>query len=78
MVNATEKLPFSDATFDAITCIDAINHLPDRPCDRGMGRLLKPGGHLLFTDPITVTGPLTHQEIVMRSSIGFSCLFRAL
>ena len=72
VVNATEKLPFSDATFDAITCIDAINHLPDRPrVIAEWARLLKPGGHLLFTDPITVTGPLTHQEIEMRSSIGF-------
>jgi len=72
VVNATEKLPFPDATFDAITCIDAINHLPDRPrVIAEWTRLLKPGGHLLFTDPITVTGPLTHQEIVMRSSIGF-------
>jgi 2-polyprenyl-3-methyl-5-hydroxy-6-metoxy-1,4-benzoquinol methylase len=72
VVNATEKLPFPDATFDAITCIDAINHLPDRPrVIAEWARLLKPGGHLLFTDPITVTGPLTHQEIVMRSSIGF-------
>ena len=55
VVNATEKLPFPDATFDAITCIDAINHLPDRPrVIAEWARLLKPGGHLLFTDPITV------------------------
>ena len=31
VVNAGEQLPFPDARFDAITCIDAINHLPNRP-----------------------------------------------
>ncbi len=34
-------------------------------------RLLKPGGRILFTDPITVTGPLTNTEIARRSSTGF-------
>lgn len=33
-------------------------------------RLLKPGGRLLFTDPIIVTGPLTNEEMTIRSSIG--------
>ena len=34
-------------------------------------RVLKPGGRLLFTDPITVTGPLSKDEIAVRSSPGF-------
>lgn len=34
-------------------------------------RLLKQGGQLLFTDPFTVTGPLTNAEISVRSSSGF-------
>jgi SAM-dependent methyltransferase len=34
-------------------------------------RVLKPGGRLVFTDPIVVTGPLTSEEIAIRSSIGF-------
>jgi ubiquinone/menaquinone biosynthesis C-methylase UbiE len=29
--DATGPLPFSNASFDTITCIDAINHFPDRP-----------------------------------------------
>jgi hypothetical protein len=33
--------------------------------------LLKPGGRLLFTDPITVTGELTSEEIAVRSSSSF-------
>src|SRR6202166_2174887 len=69
--DATGPLPFSDASFDAITCIDAINHFSDRP--RVMAewaRLLKPGGRLLFTDPIILTGPLTSEDIAVRSSAG--------
>jgi 2-polyprenyl-3-methyl-5-hydroxy-6-metoxy-1,4-benzoquinol methylase len=72
VVDATGQLPFPDSSFDAITCIDAINHLPNRPLVIAeWARLLKPGGRLLFTDPITVTGPLTNEEIAVRSSIGF-------
>jgi SAM-dependent methyltransferase len=71
-VDATEPLPFSDGGFDAVTCIDAINHFPDRPrVIAEWARLLKPGGRLLFTDPITLTGPLTNEEIAVRSSAGF-------
>jgi SAM-dependent methyltransferase len=72
VANAAERLPFADAHFDAITCVDAINHLPNRPrILSDWARLLKPGGRLLFTDPITVTGPLTGEELAVRSSIGF-------
>ena len=70
--DATGPLPFSDATFDAISCIDAINHFSDR--SRVLAewtRLLKVGGRLLFTDPITLTGALTNAEIATRSSAGF-------
>jgi ubiquinone/menaquinone biosynthesis C-methylase UbiE len=52
--DASEPLPFPDDSFDAVTCIDAINHLPDRPSVIAeWARLLKPGGRLLFTDPIS-------------------------
>lgn len=69
--NAAEPLSFDAASFDAVTCVDAINHLPDRP--RVLAewrRMLKPGGRLLFTDPIVLTGPLTNEEIAIRASIG--------
>lgn len=70
--DASGELPFPEACFDAITCIDAINHLPNRPqVVAEWTRLLKPGGRLLFTDPITLTGPLTNEEMTIRSSIGF-------
>jgi SAM-dependent methyltransferase len=70
--DASQGLPFADASFDAITCIDAMNHFPDRPKMLAeWARLLKPGGRGLFTDPIIVTGPLTNSEIAVRTSAGF-------
>jgi SAM-dependent methyltransferase len=69
--DAAGTLPFSDASFDAITCIDAINHFSDRPrVIAEWVRLLKVGGRLLFTDPVTLTGPLTNAEVAVRSSAG--------
>src|SRR5580693_3361741 len=70
-IDATGPLPFSDATFDAITCIDAINHFSDRArVIAEWARLLRLDGRLLFTDPITLTGPLTNADIALRSSAG--------
>jgi cyclopropane fatty-acyl-phospholipid synthase-like methyltransferase len=70
--DATVALAFPDNSFDAITCIDAINHLPDRPrVIADWARLLKAGGRMLFTNPCTVTGPLSNAELAVRSSIGF-------
>ena len=71
-VNASGRLPFVHSEFDAITCIDSINHLPQRPAViADWTRVLKTGGRLLFTDPITVTGPLSMDEIGKRSMAGF-------
>src|ERR1700760_829611 len=72
VVDASRQLPFAAARFDVITCIDAINHLPERGgILNEWKRLLKPGGRLLFTDPTVITGPLTNAEIAVRSSAGF-------
>jgi len=72
VADAGRRLPFPDESFDAIFCNDAINHLPGRlEVLRDWHRVLRPGGRLLFTDPIVVTGQLTNEEIRARSSIGF-------
>ncbi|HEX6249995.1 MAG TPA: methyltransferase domain-containing protein [Gemmatimonadaceae bacterium] len=72
VADAARRLPFPDASFDAILCNDSINHLPGRlDVLRDWHRILRPGGRLLFTDPIVVTGQLTSEEIRARASIGF-------
>ena len=65
-------LPFPDATFDAVLCVDAINHLPDRlGVLREWARLLRPGGRLLFTDPVVLTGAVAKAELDVRADLGF-------
>ncbi|MEO8288026.1 MAG: methyltransferase domain-containing protein [Chloroflexota bacterium] len=68
-VDASLRLPFEDASFDAITCIDAINHMYNRAEVMGEWyRVLRPGGRFLFTDAVVVTGMLLRDEIMARSS----------
>ncbi len=72
LVNADEKLPFEDNWFDAIICVDAIIHLPDRlDVLKDWHRVLKPKGRLLFTDSVVITGPVSNEELAIRSSIGY-------
>ena len=66
--DAREPLPFDDGSFDAVVCIDSINHMYER--SRVLAdwhRVLRRGGRLLFTDPITVTGMIRREEMVARS-----------
>ena len=45
-----DGLPFPDASFDAVLCIEVLRYLPDiGPCIREMRRVLKPGGLCLAT-----------------------------
>jgi ubiquinone/menaquinone biosynthesis C-methylase UbiE len=70
--DASSALPFDSITFDAVTCIDSINHFLNRlRFLKESYRVLRPGGRLLFTDPITVTGLISNEEVAVRSSIGF-------
>jgi SAM-dependent methyltransferase len=70
--DASKPLPFVDASFDAVVCIDAINHLPDRlRVLEDWARVLRPGGRLVFTDPVSITGALDSAEIATRTSIGY-------
>jgi ubiquinone/menaquinone biosynthesis C-methylase UbiE len=72
VADGSKSLPFDDESFDSLICVDSINHLPNRQSVlREWCRVLKPGGRLLFTDPITVTGILSNVEIAIRSSVGF-------
>jgi SAM-dependent methyltransferase len=66
--DARKALPFTDATFDAALCLDSINHFYDRThLLREWHRVVRPGGRVLFTNPITVTGLITREEMLIRS-----------
>jgi SAM-dependent methyltransferase len=67
-----QRLPFDDETFDAIMCIDSMNHFNDRLGSlQEWQRVLKSGKRALFTDPVVITGPISNEELAARSSIGF-------
>jgi SAM-dependent methyltransferase len=71
VADANSTLPFEDNTFDALLCIDSMNHFADRlNVLREWRRVLREGGRAVFTDPVVITGPVTNDELALRSSIG--------
>ena len=69
--DADSSLAFADGTFDALLCIDSMNHFPNRlEVLREWRRVLRAGRRALFTDPVVITGPVTNDELALRSSIG--------
>jgi SAM-dependent methyltransferase len=45
-------MPFADASFDLVTCLDVIEHTPDDRCTlRELRRVTRPGGTLVVTVP---------------------------
>jgi SAM-dependent methyltransferase len=51
-IGRLEELPFDDAMFDLITCLDVLEHVPDdRVALVELRRVCKPGGWLLATVP---------------------------
>jgi SAM-dependent methyltransferase len=51
-VGRLEELPWEDATFDLITCLDVLEHTPDdRVTLAELRRVCRPGGWLLVTVP---------------------------
>jgi SAM-dependent methyltransferase len=69
--DAESPLAFADGTFDALLCIDSMNHFPNRlEVLREWRRVLRAGRRALFTDPVVITGPVTNDELALRSSIG--------
>jgi SAM-dependent methyltransferase len=47
-----EEMPFPDATFDVVTCLDVVEHTPDdRATLAELLRVTRPGGALLVTVP---------------------------
>jgi cyclopropane fatty-acyl-phospholipid synthase-like methyltransferase len=71
-VNVDQGLPFGTESFDAVMCIDSMNHFRNRLAYlQEWQRVLKPGKRALFTDPVVITGPVSSEELAARSNIGF-------
>lgn len=71
LADANARLPFEDNEFDALLCIDSMNHFPDRlDVFREWRRVLRAGGRAVFTDPVVITGPVTNDELALRSLVG--------
>jgi SAM-dependent methyltransferase len=71
LADANARLPFEDDSFDALVCIDSMNHFVDRlNVFREWRRILRPGRRAVFTDPVVISGPVTNDELARRSSIG--------
>ena len=52
VVATGDLLAFEDASFDAVLCLETIEHLPDvRASAREMMRVTKPGGQVMITTP---------------------------
>jgi SAM-dependent methyltransferase len=71
VADANARLPFEDNAFDAVMCIDSMNHFADRQnVFREWQRVLRPGRRAVFTDPVVITGPVTNDELALRSLVG--------
>lgn len=71
MGDANRPMAFADGEFDALLCIDSMNHFPARlETLKEWRRVLRAGGRAVFTDPVVVTGPVTTEDLAQRSSIG--------
>ena len=72
LADVNQQLPFDNETFDAVMCIDSMNHFHDRTGYlKEWHRVLKSGRRTLFTDPVVITGPVSNEELAARSNIGF-------
>jgi len=72
LADVNQRLPFDGESFDAVMCIDSMNHFRDRlRVLREWYRVLKAGQRILFTDPVVITGPVSNEELAARSNIGF-------
>lgn len=72
-VDANRALPFSDATFSIALSIDVVMHLIDRnEAFQEVSRVLTPHGRFLFTDAGIINGPVSSEQIRIRSHYGMS------
>jgi cyclopropane fatty-acyl-phospholipid synthase-like methyltransferase len=69
--DVSRGIPFDVNDFDAIYSNDAICHIPNRLAFLlDVRRVMKPGGRLLYSDAVVITGEVSKEELATRSSIG--------
>ena len=66
-----EALPYADAAFDAVVCVDVLEHVADLPAVlAGVARVLRPGGLFLFDtinrNPLARFATITVAEDLLR------------
>jgi SAM-dependent methyltransferase len=71
LIDAGKPLPSENDSFDVVFSNDVMCHIPERQnVLNEWHRILKPGGRMLFTDALVITGIVSNEEIAKRSSIG--------
>jgi SAM-dependent methyltransferase len=72
VLDANERLPFADRSFDVVFSNDSVHHLQDRfAVLRDWARVLRPEGQVLFTEGLVLTGPVSNEEVRRRTFMGF-------
>ncbi len=70
--DVAQGLPFANEAFDGAFSNDVVCHIPNRPALLSeLFRVLKPAARLLVSDALVIGGILSHEEIAIRSSIGY-------
>lgn len=71
--DCNEPIPFASNSFDAVMSVDTVLHLRDRlELFHQVVRVLIGGGKFWFTDAGVVTGPVSSQELGLRSVHGYT------
>ena len=62
VVESSAQIPLPSESFDTVTIVAALNHIPNYPATlREARRLLKPGGRIIITMPIGFPQRLWHK-----------------
>jgi len=68
-VASLTHLPFRDSSFEAVCCLDVLEHIPELPdAIREITRVIQIGGSLIVAIPATAHG-LIYDKILLRTSI---------
>jgi SAM-dependent methyltransferase len=71
--DANEPIPLMSSSFDAVMSMDTVLHLRDRTAlFRQVARVLISNGKFWFTDAAVVTGPVSSEEVALRSMHGYT------